>query len=61
VKCWDLPLNVCSDCRFLIINFSAVATKLFEWAGSLGWVAYSDELKGIAKKGDISGMEKKSI
>lgn len=34
----------------------ALATKLMEWAGSLGWVAYQDELKAIASKGEISGM-----
>jgi hypothetical protein len=27
-----------------------------EWAGSLGWVAYQEELKAIATKGDISGV-----
>lgn len=32
----------------------SLATKLMEWAGSLGWVAYQDELKAIASKGEIS-------
>lgn len=39
--------------RFFLINV-AVASKLFEWAHSLGWVAYREELKAIASYGNIS-------